>query len=79
MSARPSRNSEGYVFDAARIERIDRLRHDIVHKHFGRAVPNVDQDIEYLQETQFNLSQLITHRYGMKLGPGIIPRSAVSD
>ena len=28
------------------------LWHDIVHDSFGRPIPNVNEDIEYLQETQ---------------------------
>ncbi len=60
---------KGYVFDAERIERIDRLRHGIVHETFGEPITMVDEDLEYLEQTQFYLSQLITHRYGLKLGP----------
>jgi len=60
----------GYRFDGERIDRIDRLRHDIVHqKALGLPIENVSDDLEYIERTNIYLSALITHRYGLRVGP----------
>jgi len=58
-----------YRFDRERIQRIDGLRHRIVHETFGSPIENVRDDLEYMERTQVYLSALITHRYGLKRGP----------
>jgi hypothetical protein len=59
-----------YQFDGARIRRLDDLRNAIVHNNaFGSRIKTVADDLEYLWETNLYLSQLITNRYGLLLGP----------
>lgn len=61
---------KGYRFDGERIGRIDRLRHDIVHKEaLGSPIENVSANLEYIERTNIYLSALITHRYGLLVGP----------
>jgi hypothetical protein len=56
---------KGYRFDGDRIGRIDRLRHDIVHKEaLGLPIENVAEHLGYIEQTNKYLSALITHRYG---------------
>ncbi len=59
-----------YAFDAERIERFDKLRNDIVH---GGAFDQIDHDLsadlEFIERTNVYLSALITHRYGLLIGP----------
>lgn len=61
---------KNYAFDADRIERFDSRRHDIVH---GGAFDLVEQDLaadlEFIERTSVYLSALITHRYGLLVGP----------
>jgi hypothetical protein len=61
---------KNYQFDGERIRRIDDLRIAIVHKEaFGSRIPTLADDLEYLWETNLYLSGLVTHRYGLRLGP----------
>lgn len=62
---------EGYRYDDEQIDRIDRLRHEIVHKEaLGSPIGNVSGDLKYVERTNIYLSALITHRYGLLVGPG---------
>jgi hypothetical protein len=61
---------KGYRFDRARIKALDDLRIAIIHKDaFGERVPATGDDLAYLWETNLYLSQLITHRYDLRLSP----------
>jgi hypothetical protein len=61
---------KNYKFDGERIRRIDDLRIAIVHKEaFGPRIPTLADDLGYLWETNLYLSGLVTHRYGLQLGP----------
>ncbi len=61
---------ENYKFEGERIRRIDDLRIAIVHKEaFGSRIPTLADDLEYLWQTNLYLSGLVTHRYGLQLGP----------
>ena len=61
---------KGYRFDRARIKALDDLRIAIIHKDaFGERLPARGDDLAYLWETNLYLSQLITHRYGLRLTP----------
>ncbi len=62
---------KNYRFDGDRIRRFDLLRHDIIHKEgFGSAIENLEGDLQYIERTNIYLSALITHRYGLLIGPG---------
>lgn len=66
--------AQGYRFDAERIRRIDNLRHEIVHgEGLGSRIENAADDLDYLWKTSTYLSAMITHRYGLRLGPTAIP------
>lgn len=57
---------KNYLFDADRIERFDKLRHDLVHEG---AFDRVGSDTAADERTNVYLSALITHRYGLLIGP----------
>ena len=61
----PIRN---YVYNRDRIEKLDSLRHDIVH---GDGLPSplvtCDQDIKYMQKTSNFLMALVNHKYDIKM------------
>jgi hypothetical protein len=64
---------EGYHFDGKRIDRFDGLRHDIVHKEaLGSRVDRASTELEFVERTNVYLSALITHRYGLVIGPQAI-------
>jgi hypothetical protein len=59
---------KGYRFDRARIKAMDDLRIAIIHKDtFGERIPATGDDLAYLWETNLYLSELISHRYGLRL------------
>ena len=61
---------KGYRFDRGRIKTMDDLRIAIIHKSaFGERVPSISDDLAYLWETNLYLSALISHRYGLRIGP----------
>ncbi|MBI4265174.1 MAG: hypothetical protein HY657_12430 [Acidobacteria bacterium] len=59
----------GYSFDGERIDRFDKLRHNIVHKGELQDVNDVAPELEFIERTTVYLSALITHRYGIVIGP----------
>lgn len=61
---------KNYAFDADRIERFDKLRNDIVHGGaFDQIEHDLSGDLEFIERTNVYLSALITHRYGLLIGP----------
>jgi len=56
----------GYVFDRARIERLDKNRQDIVHRYQTDSKLS-DRDVYYLLYTVTHLVLLVAHKYGVKL------------
>jgi hypothetical protein len=65
-----ARPIEGYEFSIERLERIDRLRHQVVHESvLGRAIENAEADLEFLQKTGGFLLDLVARRYGLKIDP----------
>jgi hypothetical protein len=60
----------GYVFDLARIERLDLFRQDIVHGNaLGRPIPDVNGEFDYMNLTCWYLMGLVNMRYGLRLDP----------
>ena len=59
-----------YRFDGDRLSRFDLLRREIIHNEgLGAATGNPEQDLQYVERTNIYLSALITHRYGLLIGP----------
>lgn len=59
---------QGYGYDAARMKRIDLLRHKLVHEKIVKPPDDVIDDVEFMERTQVYLSALVTHRHGITLG-----------
>jgi hypothetical protein len=54
--------------DPAELERVDRLRHDIVHgEMFGQELPSVTADLKFLENTGWYLYVIAGKRYRLKL------------
>ncbi len=59
-----------YQFDPQRLQKVDKLRQDIVHgEALGRVIPNVEQELEYLLRTTMFLMGLVNFHYGLRLDP----------
>jgi hypothetical protein len=46
---------EGYTYDRSRLESIDRRRHLIVHESGPTPVPDIAEELQYLEDTAYNL------------------------
>lgn len=61
---------ENYTFDLSRLETLDKLRQEIVHRDgLGKAIPNADQEIEYMMSTSWHLMGLVNYKYNLKIDP----------
>ena len=60
---------KNYVYDTARMKRIDVLRHKLVHEQIVKSPDDVIADVNFMERTQVYLSTLVTHRHGLVLGP----------
>jgi hypothetical protein len=64
-----------YSYDRQRIARFDSFRHRIVHEGaLGSSIDdskNVSADLEFIGRTSIYLANLISHRYGLVVGPDI--------
>jgi hypothetical protein len=59
-----------YQFDPQRLQKVDKLRQDILHgEALGRVIPNVEQELDYLNRTTMFLLGLVNFRYGLRLDP----------
>ena len=60
----------GFRFQREDLERLDKLRHDLIH---GDVTPsrlgNVDEDLELLFNTGLFLWAMVNEKYGVKLDP----------
>jgi hypothetical protein len=57
-----------YTYDRERLEEIDRLRHDIVHRiKIKDPIPKCDELLLYLDQTGFHLMSLPNHKYDLRL------------
>jgi len=66
----PSRYSsiEGYVYDRNKVERLDKLRHEIVHGDgIVAALPNCFEEIRYMRDTSNHLMKLVNNKYNVKM------------
>jgi hypothetical protein len=58
----------GYTYNRERLEQIDRLRHDIVHRiKIKDPIPKCDELLLYLDQTGFHLMSLPNHKYDLRL------------
>jgi hypothetical protein len=63
---RPDRNIEGY--EEAQLERVDRLRHDIIHgAALGQEISTIDADLELLERLGWYFFQIVHQRYPVRL------------
>jgi hypothetical protein len=70
----------GYTFDEKRIEEIDTKRHRIIHENtFGRALTDIEQDLEYLQQTVHFMVALMHHHYGVRISEFRLRMSALQN
>jgi len=62
---------KNYVYDRDRVERLDRLRHDVVHRPEGTrlAIPDCYDAIEFLFRTGLYLWTMLNYKYGVKMDP----------
>ena len=59
---------KGYSFDRGRLERLDRLRHDIIHgAAFGQPIAGIDDELDYMLKTANHLMVLVAQRFDLKL------------
>jgi hypothetical protein len=66
---------EDYTFDRDRLEKLDNLRHELVHgERLGKSIPSCAKDIDYLARTPFLLMELVSFRYGLKLDERSVAR-----
>jgi len=57
-----------YVYDRARIEKIDGQRHNMIHENgFGATLPTLADDLEYLSKTAWFLMGLVNQKHGLKI------------
>ncbi len=64
-----------YRYDRERISRLDRFRHMIVHEDaLGSSIgngENMSGEFEFIERTSIYLANLISHRYGLVVGPDV--------
>jgi hypothetical protein len=62
-----------YKFDRGRLEKLDKLRHDIVHGP-GPVTPleNSDDEIWYLHKTTFYFFAMVNERYDTRIDPKLM-------
>jgi len=59
---------KGYRFDRERLEKLDRLRHDIIHgAAFGQPIAGIDDELDYMLKTSNHLMVLVAQRFDFKL------------
>ena len=59
-----------YTYDRGRIERIDKLRHDLIHgAAFGQELAAAEGDLDYLLRTHSYMLSLVNERYGLRVDP----------
>jgi hypothetical protein len=59
---------DGYAYDRDRLERIDNVRHSIIHRNvFGKPVQSVDDDLDFIWKTANYLLALVNHKYGVQV------------
>jgi hypothetical protein len=64
--------SKDYRYDRDRLVRLDKLRQDIVHGDaLATSVPNINDDLHYMNRTGMHLILLINHRYSIKMDPDV--------
>lgn len=60
----------GYAFDLGRIEKIDKLRNDVVHgESLGREIANADEEFEYMDRTCMYFMGLVNLKYKLRMDP----------
>ena len=63
----------GYVFDMARIERLDLLRQNIVHgSALGQVIEDAEDEFDYMNRTCWYFMGLVNMKYGLRLDPYVV-------
>jgi hypothetical protein len=61
---------DGYVYDRARLEKIDSDRHRVIHSSgYGTPLTNVEDDLVFLKRTASYLIALVNARCGVRIDP----------
>lgn len=69
---------DDYTFDMGRLEKLDRLRHEIVHGSGPvTRLEHGDDDIWFLQKTCFYFFALVNMRYDTRLDPSLLVQPKV--
>ena len=57
-----------YIFDGGRVERLDQLRHEILHGDaLGGPIQNAFDDLRYLMDTAVHLALMAANRYSLQI------------
>jgi hypothetical protein len=65
---------KGFNYDKEYLEKIDRLRHDIIHgDKRRRRLERVPEYLKYLNDTGLFLWGMVNFRFGVKLDPAYLP------
>jgi len=60
----------GYRFDRDRVERFDRLRHEIIHGNgMGEPIAGLEDELSFINRTCGYMLNLVGRRYGLRLDP----------
>lgn len=69
----PSLRVRGYNFDRDRLERLDKLRHAIIHGDaLGKPVPNAAAELDFLLKTSTHLLTMVAVRFDLKIDPSYL-------
>jgi hypothetical protein len=69
----PRSKSGRCIFDRRRIEKLDKLRHDIVHgRKVQNALPEGDEEINYMFRTGLYLCVVVCRGTGIRLDPRLL-------
>jgi hypothetical protein len=66
-------SNPNYKFDASKLKVIDKLRQDIVHGDLlGTDIADIDENLQYLQDTWMYFFMLMHERFGLRLDPTML-------
>ncbi len=57
-----------YAYDRDRLDKIDDARHRIIHRDgMGKAIANIDEDLDFILKTANYLLALVNNKYGVQI------------